>query len=364
MLKEIYEQPEVIRTSIATYLDAESADPSRSPFAISLSHLFLTELAQIHILACGTSWHAGMAAQYWFEQLAAIPTRLSSASEAIVAPLPITPNTVTIAVTQSGETADTIAAVNAEKARLRQYPADRQLQLIGITNQAESSLTRLVDRSLLTLAGPEIGVAATKTFTAQLLVFLYLAIDVAVQRQTLPVQELQQLLAGLRSLPDQIELTIQRLEPVIQKLATSLMAAKHCIILGSGINRAIALEGALKLKETTYLHAEGYAAGEFLHGPIALLDPEITVIAIAPSGATQEIVLTTARIAKTHGTPVISITDGDRLEDCDRQIILPSVDERLSPFLTVLPFQLLAYHLAVARDLNVDCPRNITKTIL
>lgn len=246
-------------------------------------------------------WHQlarGHGGAVLVEQLAAIPTRLSSASEAIVAPLPLTPNTVTIAVTQSGETADTIAAVNIEKSRLSEYSADQQLYLIGITNQAESSLTRLVDRSLLTLAGPEIGVAATKTFTAQLLVFLYLAIDLAVERQTLPESELQQLLTGLRNLPDQIELTIQRLEPVIQTLATRLISTKHCIILGSGINRAIALEGALKLKETSYLHAEGYAAGEFLHGPIALLDAEVTVIAIAPSGSTQNIVLTTARTAK------------------------------------------------------------------
>jgi glucosamine--fructose-6-phosphate aminotransferase (isomerizing) len=353
MLKEIFEQPEVIRTGLAHYVSEAAA----SGAAIALPAALQTAWEQIQILACGTSRHAGLVAQYWLEQLAGIPTRVRSASEFVAAPLPHLPKTLTIAITQSGETADTLAAVQLER--------DRQSsRLLGITNQPQSSLTQQVDHTLLTLAGAEVGVAATKTFTAQLLVLGCLALEFAAQRSRLSSTELTQLLTGLRSLPEQMALTLERLHPVIQRLAPTLAAAQHCVVLGRGVNRAIALEGALKLKETTYIHAEGYPANEFLHGPIALLDAKIPVIVIASSGQTNDPVLTVVQKVKQTGATVIGLTTNASTAQCfDHALVLPAIDERLSPFLTVLPLQLLAYNVAIARGLNVDRPRNITKTL-
>lgn len=376
MLKEIYEQPEVVRNCLATYLNPDwraRHSGIQHPFNLGLPAELYTDLEQIHILACGTSRHAGLVAQYWLEQIAGIPTRVRSAAEFTAAPLPLTPNTLTISVTQSGETADTLAAIAIEKNRRAQQRKPFQLRLLGITNQAHSSLTQQVDYTLLTQAGAEVGVAATKTFLTQLVVFLCLSLDLAYRREIIREVDLAQILVNLRALPEQIEMAIHRQADVIRELARTLSIAQHCIILGHGINRAIALEGALKMKETSYLHAEGYASGEFLHGPIALLDPSIPVVAIVVSKGTasasplsiEQTVLATVDKSKNHGAPMIGIISEPTPSNIfEHQLILPGVDEILSPLLTVIPLQLMAYHIAALRGLDVDRPRNITKTLM
>jgi glucosamine--fructose-6-phosphate aminotransferase (isomerizing) len=401
MLQEIYQQPEVIRKCLETYLNGDwepeirdselgvggqelearlplvtgqsswAAEKSQSkiqnsPIRLNLPASFKKDLDEIHILACGSSRHAGLVAQYWLEQIAVLPTRVRSAAEFQESPWPVTPNTRTITVTQSGETADTLAALRLEKVRRYQSGHIQQSFWLGITNQPGSTLTQEVDHTLLTLAGSEIGVAATKTFTAQLVVFLCLTLDLAVQRRVISEENLYQLLVALRQIPVLMQQVLDQ-EKIIQDLAQHLVAAEHCILLGWGVNRAIALEGALKLKETTYLHAEGYSGGEFLHGPIALLDAKVPVVTIAPQGATTEVMLTTVKKAKAHGSPAIGLITRDLVAKTaslfDQVIILPDVDLLLSPLLMVIPLQLLAYHIAVLRGLDVDRPRNITKTL-
>lgn len=304
MLKEIHEQPNVIRH----LLDR------------SISGSF-DQVDRINILACGTSLHAGLIGQFLFEQVAKIPTQVRSSSEALFAPLLETPNTITIAITQSGETADTIAALQTVQSRR-----------IAITNGIDSTIAKLVDQTIYTDAGEEKSVAATKTFTAQLIILYQLAFKLANQEST----ELQQI-------PQQIEAILK--DNTIAQIAKTLKDTRHIILIGSGINTAIALEGALKLKETTYTHAEGYAAGEFLHGSIALLDPQIPTIAVHPETTRKTI----DRI-RANQNPVIEIPTA-------------SIPELFTPFLTIVPLQLLAYELAILRGIDVDRPRNITKSL-
>lgn len=362
MLKEIYQQPEAIQTGLATYLDGTPASRFAPPLTTLLAELAVPPDA-IHIIASGTSRHAGLIAQFWLEQLAGIPTRVRSGSEFLEAPLPLTGNTLTIAVTQSGETADTLQALAFDQQRRTNLSRERGC-FVGITNQAVSPLAHQVDVLLPTLAGPEVGVAATKTFTTQLVVFCLLALMLAEHRQIR--DRSPQLLVSLAQLPALLQQTLQQ-ATWLQAVAQSLVDRQHCLVLGRGINRAIALEGALKLKETTYLHAEGYAAGEFMHGPIALLDEKVPVIAIVPAGNTQPALLANVSKAKSHGSPIIGIVTTENAAETkhlfETQIILPAIEEILSPFLTVIPLQLLAYFIAVARGLNVDRPRNITKTL-
>lgn len=257
-------------------------------------------------------------------------------------------------------------ALQLERNRRSGETAALQPRLLGVTNQPASSLAKQVDYVLPTLAGAEIGVAATKTFVNQLVVFACVTLELAYERGAIADDVLQRHLAQLHQLPIKIEQVLEQ-EGVIKDLAHRLVAAQHCIVLGHGVNWAIALEGALKLKETTYLHAEGYAAGEFMHGPIALLDASIPVIAIAPAGSPYPAMLPTLRKAKSHGAPMIGIVTANNASETadlfDPAIVLPAIDELLSPILTVIPLQLLAYHIAVQRGLDVDRPRNITKTL-
>lgn len=302
MLKEIHEQPDIIRKLLNC--------PISIPFE---------KVDRIHILACGTSLHAGLIGQFLFEQIAKIPTQVRSSSESLFAPLLETPKTLTIALTQSGETADTIAALQTV-----------QSKRIAITNGIDSTITKFVDQTIYTRAGEEKSVAATKTFTAQLVILYQLAFELA-----------QKPLTELQHIPQQIEAILK--DNTSAEIAKTLENTRNLILISSGINTAIALEGALKLKEATYTHAEGYAAGEFLHGPIALLDPEIPTIAIGTVKKTVD------RIRANHN-PVIEIPT-------------PAIPELFTPFLTVVPLQLLAYELAILRKIDVDRPRNITKSL-
>ncbi|AFZ16716.1 glutamine--fructose-6-phosphate transaminase (isomerizing) [Allocoleopsis franciscana] len=368
MLKEIYEQPGVVRNCLEAYLDDNwnPADVTQSPINLGISPELYADLEQIQILACGTSWHAGLVGKYLLEQLAGIPTMVQYASEFRYAPAPLTANTLTIGVTQSGETADTLAALEMEKRRRFGQLPKYEPRLLGITNRPESSLGQLVNQIIDTHAGIEIGVAATKTFVTQLMAFYGLALDLAWRRQTLTATRMEEILVGLRQLPAQIELILESQERYIEELAHSFAETHDFIFLGRGINFPIALEGALKLKEISYIHAEGYPAGEMKHGPIALLDAKVPVVAIAMPGTVYEKVLSNAQEAKARDARLIGVTpmnEHEAAETFDDLLPVPVVEELLSPILTVIPLQLLAYHIAARRGLDVDQPRNLAKSV-
>jgi len=369
MLKEIYEQPGVVRTCLESYINNDwhpGLTAEVSPIRLGLTPELYPSLEHIQIVACGTSWHASLVGKYLLEQLAGIPTIVQYASEFRYAPSPLTPNTLTIGVTQSGETADTLAALEMELQRRANQPCEFQARLLGITNRPESSLAHLVPRIIDTHAGIEIGVAATKTFVTQLVAFYLLALDLAYRRQTLVPEQLEQIVAGLRQLPAQLEVILEGQERYIESLAHHFMDTHDFIYLGRGINFPIALEGALKLKEISYIHAEGYPAGEMKHGPIALLDAKVPVVAIAMPGTVFEKVLSNAQEAKARDAQLIGVTpmnEQEAAETFDALLPVPEVDELLSPILTVIPLQLLAYHIAALRGLDVDQPRNLAKSV-
>jgi glutamine---fructose-6-phosphate transaminase (isomerizing) len=367
MLKEIYEQPGVVRSCLEAYLTPDWDEKStQSPIQLGLPESFYENLENIQIVACGTSWHASLVGKYLLEQLAGIPTSVQYASEFRYSPPPMTAKTVIIGVTQSGETADTLAALEMEKTRRSGQPADFAPRLLGITNRAESNLGRLVDHVIDTQAGIEIGVAATKTFMAQLMAFYFLSLDLAYRRQTCSLEKITTIIAGLRQLPAQVESVLESQERYIEELAHDFAETQDFIFLGRGINFPIALEGALKLKEISYIHAEGYPAGEMKHGPIALLDAKVPVVTIAMPGPVFEKVLSNAQEARARDARLIGVTPMDEIEAAetfDTVIPVPHVDELLSPIVTVIPMQLLAYHIAARRGLDVDQPRNLAKSV-
>lgn len=368
MLKEIYEQPGVVRACLDAYFNADwnVNDSINSPVKLGLPANIYEDLEQIQIVACGTSWHAAVVGQYLLQQVAGIPTQVHYASEFRYAPPPLTPNTLTIGVTQSGETADTLAALAMEKERRQGKEPKYQARLLGITNRPESTLSQMIFHIINTLAGIEIGVAATKTFTAQLMAFYALALDLAYLRQSITPTRLQEIINGLRQIPGEIEATLEHQEHYIEQLAHEFAETKDFIFLGRGINFPIALEGALKLKEVSYIHAEGYPAGEMKHGPIALLDAKVPVVAIAMPGTVYEKVISNAQEAKARDSRLIGVTpvkDGEAAEIFNDLIPVSNVDELLSPILTVIPLQLLAYHIAARRGLDVDQPRNLAKSV-
>jgi glucosamine--fructose-6-phosphate aminotransferase (isomerizing) len=367
MLKEIYEQPGVVRAGLEAYLNSDwTAQASESPVNLGLPEQFYADLEQIQIVACGTSWHAGLVGKYILEQIAEIPTQVHYASEFRYAPSPLMPHTLMIGVTQSGETADTLSALDMEKRRRAEIGGKFQPKLLGITNRLDSTIAQVADYLLNTHAGIEIGVAATKTFSAQLVAFYCLALDLAYRRQTLPSERLEQIIDKLRQLPAQMESILEVQERYVEQLAHQFEETQDFIFLGRGINFPIALEGALKLKEISYIHAEGYPAGEMKHGPIALLDAKVPVVAIAMPGAVYEKVLSNAQEAKARDARLIGVTpmhDQEAAEVFDDLLPVPQVEELLSPLLTVIPLQFLAYHIAARRGLDVDQPRNLAKSV-
>ncbi|MEM1366439.1 MAG: glutamine--fructose-6-phosphate transaminase (isomerizing) [Cyanobacteria bacterium P01_H01_bin.15] len=368
MLKEIHEQPNVVRTCFESYFDNlwQPGSTERSPVNLTLPPGFLADLNNIHVVACGTSWHASLVGKYLLEQLAHLPTAVSYSSEFRYSPAPLTPNTLMVGVTQSGETADTLAALEMERYRRVEKGDAYQSRLLGITNRPESSLGELVDHLIDTQAGIEIGVAATKTFIAQVMGFYCLTLELAHRRQTIGPSRLESLIKGLAQLPAQIELIIESQKNAIEELAHEFVETQDFVFVGRGINFPIALEGALKLKEISYIHAEGYPAGELKHGPIALLDSKVPVVAIAMPGTVYDKVLSNAQEAKARDARLIGVMAGDdeaALELFDDHLVVPVVDELLSPILSVVPLQLLAYHIAALRGLDVDQPRNLAKSV-
>lgn len=367
MLKEIYEQPGVVRAGLEAYVDDNwTAEAEHSPIHLNLPEVFYSAIDHIQIVACGTSWHAGLVGKHLLEQLAGIPTIVQYASEFRYAPPPLTPNTLTIGVTQSGETADTLSAIQMEQQRRANMGGKFAACVLGITNRADSTLAHMVDAIIDTKAGIEIGVAATKTFSAQLVAFYCLALDLAYRRRSLPLDRIEKICSQLRQLPSQIESILEVQERYVEELAHDFVETQDFIFLGRGINFPIALEGALKLKEISYIHAEGYPAGEMKHGPIALLDAKVPVVAIAMPGAVYEKVLSNAQEAKARDARLIGVTpmdDAEAAEVFDNLLPVPDVEELLSPLLTVIPLQFLAYHIAARRGLDVDQPRNLAKSV-
>ena len=364
MLKEIHEQPETAALWVARHLPE-----SGGLVALPLDESVYEGVERIQILACGTSRHAAQVGAYLLEQLAGIPTSGFYASEFRYAPPPLSANTLTIGVTQSGETADTLAALAMEQER-RRAVADPAYapRLLGITNRPESSLGRLVDQILDIGAGIEVGVAATKTFLGQLLAFYGLALAFAERHGGGATghgpAQLRQLAAGLRAVPEQLRALVDDHDRRCEQLAHLFADTQDVIFLGRGINYPIALEGALKLKEISYIHAEGYPAGEMKHGPIALLDARVPVVSIAVPGAVFDKVLSNAQEAKARDAQLIGVApECADAELFDTLLPVPVVDELLSPLLTVIPMQLLSYHIAAHRGLDVDQPRNLAKSV-
>ena len=374
MLKEIHEQPETAALWVARHLPEVVAGEATPLVALPLAAEVFEGVERIQILACGTSRHAAQVGAYLLEQLAGIPTSVFYASEFRYAPPPLSPHTLTIGVTQSGETADTLAALAMEQERRRLVadPAYRP-RLLGITNRAESSLARMVDHILDIGAGIEVGVAATKTFLGQLLAFYGLSLAFAERRvgqrqggvsPGRSREELKALVAALRLLPQQLEALVADHDQRCAALAHRFEGTQDVIFLGRGINYPIALEGALKLKEISYIHAEGYPAGEMKHGPIALLDAKVPVVSIAMPGAVFDKVLSNAQEAKARDAQLIGVApECPDAELFDVLLPVPAVDELISPLLTVIPMQLLSYHIAAHRGLDVDQPRNLAKSV-
>ncbi len=355
MQKEIHEQVRAVSDTIGGRVDFNTG-------RVTLADLHLTAeqartIEKIIIVACGTAAHAGMVGKVLIEHLARLPVEVDIASEFRYRDPIITPRTVVLAISQSGETADTLAAMEEGRAK--------GATLWSIVNAIGSQAMRAAHGYITMLSGPEIGVASTKAFTAPLVDLYLLAMLLGDLRGTLTPARLKELAADLAHLPTWVETTLQR-EPEVEKVARALRDTRSCLYLGRGINMPIAYEGALKLKEISYIHAEGYPAGEMKHGPIALIDRDMPVVVIAPRDPWHEKMLSQVEQAKARGAVVVALaTDGDPVmaAKADHVLYIPSCPWLLSPVLTVLPLQQLAYHIAVLRGADVDQPRNLAKSV-
>ena len=312
---------------------------------------------RIIIIACGTSWHAGLVGEYLFEDAARIPVEVEYASEFRYRNPVIGSDDVVIAISQSGETADTLAAIKLAK--------EAGAFVFGICNVVGSSIARAADTGAYTHAGPEIGVASTKAFTTQITILMLIGLRLGQLRGTLSSEDFVRVAAELEALPKLIE-TVLKSEKEIEKIATSYKGATNFLYLGRGYNFPVALEGALKLKEISYIHAEGYPAAEMKHGPIALIDKNMPVVVIATSkGHYEKVVSNIQEIKSRDGKIIAVVTKGDKSVKAlaDHVIEIPEVTESLTPILASVPLQLLAYHIAVMRGCNVDQPRNLAKSV-
>jgi glucosamine--fructose-6-phosphate aminotransferase (isomerizing) len=355
MLKEIFEQPRTVRDSMKGRFDQNTG-------AIELDCLKnysgqLKAAKRIIIIACGTSWHAGLVGEYLIEQYARIPVEVEYASEFRYRNPIITPDDVVLAISQSGETADTIAAIDLAK--------ERGATVIGICNVAGSTIARDCHAVIYTYAGPEIGVASTKAFTAQVTVLTLMAFFIAHEKGSISLQELMPLLTELNNIPPKIQ-SVLAVNDTVNQIACQMKTSGNCLFLGRGIGFPVALEGALKLKEISYIHAEGYPAAEMKHGPIALIDKGMPVIFIATQGPSYDKVINNIQEIKARkGIVIAIITAGDNQVKsmADHFIEIPPVEECFLSVLASIPLQLLAYHVAVFRGCNVDQPRNLAKSV-
>ncbi len=355
MLKEIYEQPAVIGDTLHSMLNPASRTITLPPLPIDLA-----AVPKVTITACGTAFYAGMVAKYWLEQIARIPVEIDIASEFRYREAPMPDGGLALFISQSGETADTLAALRYAKAQGQ--------TILSVVNVPESSIARESEAVLPTLAGPEIGVASTKAFTTQLTVLACLAIAAGRARRTIDAKREAQLSAALAEIPGRAA-EVLRHDERIEALAHGVMEARDVLYLGRGAAYPLALEGALKLKEISYIHAEGYAAGEMKHGPIALIDEDVPVIVIAPTDPLFEKTASNLQEVIARGGRVILLSDADGVARVSAQakpeasIALPAVDPFVAPILYAIPVQLLAYHIAVLKGTDVDQPRNLAKSV-
>ncbi|TET53718.1 MAG: glutamine--fructose-6-phosphate transaminase (isomerizing) [Actinobacteria bacterium] len=353
MLKEIYEQPKAVKETLRAYLNGKKIDLS----FLGLKKVDLKEIDRIFVLACGTSYHAAWVGKLIIEQWANLPVEIDISSEFRYRFPVLSENTLILAVTQSGETADTLAGVKEA--------LNRGQKTLAITNVLGSTITREANGVLLTQAGPEIGVAATKTFTTQISVLYLLALELAKVRGTLSDAEIQKKIEDILTLPAKIEEALSTAE-AIEKLAGEYYKKPDFLFLGRGFGLPVALEGALKLKEISYIHAEGCAAGEMKHGPIALIDENCPIVAVANKSKTYAKVVSNIEEVKARGADVIAvISENEKLlkNYLKKYITVPLIDEALSPITTIIPLQLFAYYMAKAKGLNVDQPRNLAKSV-
>lgn len=356
MLKEIFEQPRSIRDGFRGRLNAEEG-------WVQLGGLKDYEQRLVHanrlvMVACGTSWHACQVGEYLIEDLARINVEVEYASEFRYRNPIIKENDIIIALSQSGETADTIAAINLAK--------EKGASVLGITNVIGSSIARNTDAGSYTHAGPEIGVASTKAFTAQVTALTLMALRLAHIRGTVRESELRRMITEFSTIPDKVQRILNESSEVIQTIATTYQDAKNALYLGRGSSFPVALEGALKLKEITYIHAEGYPAAEMKHGPIALIDEEMPVFVIATRGTSYEKVVSNIQEVKARKGKIIAIvTEGDKqVKDlADHYVEIPDTDEHFVPILATIPLQLISYYIAVLRGCDVDQPRNLAKSV-
>ena len=355
MLKEIYEQPNVIKDTYRGRLHASTGLIQMAGVEDNLEKFLNAD--RILIIACGTSWHAGLVAEYIMEEFARIPVEVEYASEFRYRNPIITPKDVVIAISQSGETADTLAAIKLAK--------EKGAFVFGVCNVVGSSISRETNGGAYTHAGPEIGVASTKAFTTQITVLTMIALRLAKAKGTLSNSDYFRYLQELELIPEKVAEALQS-NTLSKEIAEIYKDAPNCLYLGRGYNFPVALEGALKLKEISYIHAEGYPAAEMKHGPIALIDEKMPVVVIAPKqGHYDKIVSNIQEIKSRSGKIIAIVTKGDIQvkELADHVIEIPETSDALSPLITTIPLQLLSYHIAVLRGCNVDQPRNLAKSV-
>lgn len=355
MLKEIYEQPQVIQDCMRGRMNAEQGWirlGGVNEFATRINNA-----KRMIVTACGTSWHSGLIGEYLIEELARVPVEVEYASEFRYRNPIVTEKDVILAISQSGETADTLAAIQIAK--------ERQALIYGICNVIGSSIARESNAGSYTHAGPEIGVASTKAFTVQVTILTLMALQLAQSKGTISQSRLRQILFELEDIPKKVKQALT-MDPIIKKVAEKYKDAKNFLYLGRGLSFPIALEGALKLKEISYIHAEGYPAAEMKHGPIALIDEDMPVVFIATNQSAHEKIISNIQEVKARKGKVIAIVLPDDKEIkalADDIIEVPETDELLSPLVSIVPLQLLSYHIAVMRGCNVDQPRNLAKSV-
>lgn len=355
MLKEIYEQPRSILDSFRGRTHINEGNIAMA--GVDLFEDKLKNIKRILIVGCGTSWHAGLVGEYLFEDFARIPVEVEYASEFRYRNPVIDESDFVIAISQSGETADTLAALELAKSK--------GATIFGICNVVGSSIPRFTDAGAYTHAGPEIGVASTKAFTAQVTALLLMSLSVAQKRGTISTQRLRELLIELETIPSKVEEAL-KLDDSIKVIAEEFKDSRNALYLGRGYGFPIALEGALKLKEISYIHAEGYPAAEMKHGPIALIDEEMPVVVIATQHSNYEKVISNIQEVRARKGKVIAIaTEGDEhiQQQADHVIYIPHCEEAMLPLVASVPLQLLSYHIAVLRGCNVDQPRNLAKSV-
>jgi glucosamine--fructose-6-phosphate aminotransferase (isomerizing) len=355
MLKEIFEQPQSVYDSMRGRLNPENREV-RLGGIVEYEQKMVTA-KRIIITACGTSWHAGLVGEYLFEELARIPVEVEYGSEFRYRNPVITEDDIVIAISQSGETADTLAGIEMAKSK--------GATILGVCNVVGSSIARVTDAGTYTHAGPEIGVASTKAFTAQVAVLTLMALRIAKLRGTIGASKYQQIVAELHKIPEKIE-KVLKTNPLIEDIAHKFKDSKNFLYLGRGLNFPVALEGALKMKEISYIHAEGYPAAEMKHGPIALIDENMPTVVIGTNKSIYDKVISNIQEIKARKGVIIAIVpEGDTVisKMADYSIEVPETHEFLDPLLNTIPLQLLAYHVALMRGCNVDQPRNLAKSV-